>query len=296
MCNPSIRRKFLLGAAVLLAVAGTVAEGLGGAFHLHAQLLFATGNPPSFEVATIKPSPLGSGLTNFSMSATRFGAENATLKELIRLAYNINSDDQLGKGPDWMSSEKFDIDAKIGDAEVDAIKKLPPDQRLNQCRLMVQSLLADRFNLKVSTASKELPVLALVAAKDGLKLTQASAPSGTPVLYGGSRGDLNARAVTMKFFADFFLSGREDLGDRVVIDATGLRGSFDFTLKWSRDEANPALPSSASQSGGAASAPKDSSEPSLSTALREQLGLKLEPRKAVVEVLVIDHIERPSPN
>jgi uncharacterized protein (TIGR03435 family) len=199
-------------------------------------------------------------------------------------------------GPDWLTSKKFDIDAKVGDAEADAIKRLSPDQRLDQYRLMVQSLLADRFNLKLSTAEKELPVYVLVAAKGGPKLIQASAPSGAPALYGGSRGDLNARTVTMKFFADFFLSGREDLGGRVVIDATGLQGSYDFTLKWSPSYASPTLPGAASQDGGASSATADSSGPSFFTALQEQLGLKLEPRKAPVEVLVIDHIEQPSPN
>jgi uncharacterized protein (TIGR03435 family) len=247
-------------------------------------------------VATIKPSAVGSGFVNFGISPARFDAESATLKDLIQLAYNINSDDQLGKGPDWMSSKKFDIDAKIGDAEIDAMKQLPPDQRLDRYRLMVQSLLADRFNLRVSTVAKELPVLALVAAKDGPKLIQAAAPSGAPQVYGGSRGDLNAKAVTMKFFADFFLSGRDDLGGRVVIDATGLQGSYDFTLKWSRDYANPALPGGASQSGGAPGATSDSPGPSFVTALQGQLGLKLESRKAPVQVLVIDHVEQPSPN
>lgn len=246
----------------------------------------AASEPPAFEVATIKPSPAGSGFVNFGVSPARFNVVNGTLKACIQFAYNINSEDQIGKGPDWMSSKKFDIDAKMGDAEADAVKKLPPGERLGQYRLMVQSLLAERFNLRVSKEAKEQPVLALVATKDGPKLTPAAAPDGAPQLFGGSRGDLTAKSVSMRFFADFFLSGRSDLGGRVAIDATGLKGSYDFTLKWSRSDASPASPEG--------SAAGDS--PSFVTALQEQLGLKLESRKAPVEVLEIDHVEQPSPN
>jgi bla regulator protein blaR1 len=296
MRNMSLVCKLLPAAIAIVLVAAPCAEGFVDPLHLRAQLLLATANAPSFEVATIKPSPSG-GFVGFRISPARFSAESATVKELIKFAYNINSDSQLEKGPDWISSTKFDVDAAIGDAESDAINKLPPDQWFEQYRLMVQSLLANRFNLKVNTETKQLPVLALIATKDAQKLTPASAPAGAaPQLYGGSRGDLTAKSVSMKFFADFFLSGRDDLGGRVVTDATGLQGRFDFTLKWSRDETNPPLPGSASQGGGAPGAPADNPGPSLVTALQEQLGFKLEPRRAPVEVLVIDHIEQPSPN
>ncbi len=298
-CHPTINmnlgRKLLLGAAAMVLVAGPVAEGLAGAFHLRAQLLFATGNPPSFEVATIKPSHSSSDLFNFRMTDTRFSAENASLTRLVRFAYNISSGNQLAKDPDWMNSERFDVDAKITDAQIEALKNLPPEQRLNQYRLMVQSLLADRFKMKVSTEVKELPVYALVVAKDGTKLTPASFQH-IPWLTGEfSRGDLNASGVSMKFFTNDWLSRRPDLSGRAVIDATGLQGSYDFTLKWSPVDMSSGLPS-ASADRGAASATVDSSGPSLFTALQEQLGLKLEPRKAPVEVLVIDHVEKPSPN
>ncbi|MEO6807263.1 MAG: TIGR03435 family protein [Edaphobacter sp.] len=246
----------------------------------------AASEPPAFEVATIKPSPAGSGFVNFDVSPARFKVVNGTLKECIQFAYNINSDDQIGKGPDWMSSKKFDIDAKMGDAEAEAIGKLPPGERIDQYRLMVQSLLAERFDLRISKTAKERPVLALVATKNGPKLTPAAALNGAPQLFGGSRGDLTAKSVSMNFFANFFLSGRSDLGGRVAIDATGLKGSYDFTLKWSSGDASPALPEG--------SAAGDS--PAFVTALQEQLGLKLESRKAPVEVLEIDHVEQPSPN
>lgn len=287
----------LLTAMPAAPAVAPVTQGLARAPHLRAQLLLAKADSPSFEVATIKPSSSSSRFVGFRISPARFSAESATLKELIQFAFNINSDNQLEKGPDWMSSKKFDVDATMGDAGVDAMNKLPPAQRFDQYRLMVQSLLASRFNLKVSTAMKDLPVLALVATKDGPKLTPDSAPAGAaPQLFGGSRADLSAKYVTMKLFTGFFLSGRDDLGGRVVIDATGLQGTYDFTLKWAQDNASPSLPGAANQSGGAAVASADSPGPSLVTALQEQLGLKLESRKAPVEVLVIDHVEQPSPN
>lgn len=295
----SLGRKLLLGAAGLLAVVAPVAEGLAGAFHLHAQLLFATSNSPSFEVATIKPSHSSDPL-NFRMSPIRFKAENVPLMRLILLAYNVKSDDQLPKGPNWMSSEKFDIDAKIADAQVEAMKKLPPDQRFDQYRLMIQSLLADRFKLKVSTELKDLPVYALVVEKIRPGLTPTPPPAGgpqsqhMPTLALASRGDLKADAVTMKFFTDQWLWRNPELGGRVVIDATGLQGGYDFTLKWSPVDMSAGPPGA--NVDGASNATADSSGPSLFTALQEQLGLKLEPRKAPVDVLVIDHVEEPSPN
>ncbi len=151
---------------------------------------------------------------------------------LILLAYNVKSDDQLPKGPDWMSSEKFDIDAKIADAEVDAMKKLLPDQRFDQYRLMIQSLLADRFKLKVSTEAKDMPVYALVIEKNRPKLTPAPSPAGDaqsqhmPVLDRGVKRRAEGDAVTMKFFTDDWLSGKPELGGRMVIDATGLQGAL----------------------------------------------------------------------
>jgi uncharacterized protein (TIGR03435 family) len=117
-----------------------------------------------------------------------------------------------------------------------------------------------------------------------------------PTLYGGSRGDLHAGAVSMGFFAGW-LSGTPNTGDRVVIDATGLQGSFDFELKWTPDEFHSGSSTGAAAAPGPANSTlSDASSPSFFTALQEQLGLKLESRKALVEVLAIDHVERPSPN
>jgi uncharacterized protein (TIGR03435 family) len=283
-----------------MALAFPGAFGMALAVRAHAQLLHpADGPAPTFEVATVRPSRSEATGTNYHLSNARFQAENAPLTTLIRFAYDIKSDDQLPKDPGWIAQEKFDIDAKVDDSEVEAMGELLPDQKLEKYRLMVQSLLENRFKLKVSRSMKELPVYALVVAKGGPKLTPVNVPAEAimkrmPTLAGGSRGELKAGDVSMALFSDW-LSGSLDTANRVVIDATGLKGSYDFTLNWTPDDVHIAQFSGAGQ-GPANTSAADSSRPSFFTALQEQLGLKLESRKAPVEVLVIDHVERPSPN
>jgi uncharacterized protein (TIGR03435 family) len=170
---------------------------------------------------------------------------------------------------------------------------------------MVQALLADRFKLKVSHQTKELPVYALVVAKGGPKLTETQVPPPTPdgtaapnrgfrgIRMGGP-GQLTGTNIDMGLLADL-LSGQRELG-RLVIDQTGLKGNYDWTLKWTPDRSDPMFkaPDGGQPSGDAL--PADSSGPSLFTALEEQLGLKLEARKGPVETLVIDSIEKSSEN
>lgn len=299
----SIRRKNVFpfaarsAAAALLCFLVTM-----NCLRAHGQLLQAPdAAAPSFEVATVRPNHSDNALLNYHLSTARFQAENAPLTALIRFAYDIKSDDQLPKDPGWIASERFDVDAKVDDAAAEAMNKLLPDQKFLQFRLMLRSLLEERFKLKVSTQMKELPVYALVAAKGGPKLTPLNLPPETaarkmPTLAGGSRGELKAGACSMAMFTRW-LSGSYDTGDRVVIDATGLAGVYDFTLSWTPENIHAAQLSAASSGQELANASTaDASKPSLFTALQEQLGLKLESRKAPVEVLVIDHVEQPSPN
>jgi len=146
---------------------------------------------------------------------------------------------------------------------------------------------------------KELPVLALVVAKNGPKpaLARVSPESQIqrfPTLTGGSRGELRVGAASMALFTGW-ISGRDDIGGLLVIDKTGLPGSYDFTLSFTPDETRNATLNGAGASQGVAGA-QESPGGSILTALQEQLGLKLEPARARVEALVIDHIERPSAN
>jgi uncharacterized protein (TIGR03435 family) len=299
-----------LPVAMSLTVVGVLlVAGLYGIFHvetLRAQLLHPTGEPlPSFEVATIRPSHADGAKLGFRMPPAEFKVQNASITDLIRFAYMIKSTAQLPQEPRWINSDKFDIDAKIAESQIEVMKKLTPDHRFEQNRFMVQSLLADRFGLKLSSQMKNLPVYALMVAKGGPRLKEAEGlsppqpeptpppppPATTPGLahmptLTGGRGELKAGAVSMHFFTDW-VSRQPEMADRVVIDATGLKGSYDFELNWSPDDGRTPLLNGV---------PQESTGPSIFTAFQEQLGLKLESRKAPVDVLVIDHVEPPSQN
>ena len=254
---------------------------------------------PAFEVASIRPSKAGDELRNFMIAPNRFRVENGTAIALIRFAYDIKSDDQLPKEPHWIGVDKFDIDAKIADLQSAAMRILPSEQWLGQYRLMVRSLLADRFKLEVSRQTKELPAFALVVTKNGPKATLVKVPRESetqrrPTLTGGSRGELKGGAVSMAMFAEW-LSGRDDIGGRVVIDETGLAGSYDLALSWT-PEANRNSTASGAGAGQASAGAQETQGDSILTAIQEQLGLKLEATRAKVETLVIDHIEKPSDN
>lgn len=285
----------IISALALASATGALAWGQSrGA---QGQLLHPEGGAaPSFEVATVKPNHNRADVFSFNLQPARFRADAAPLSRLIRFAYEVKSDRQVLDMPDWANSEDFDIDAKISDAEVDALKKLTPDERFEQYRLMMQSLLADRFKMKVRTETRELPVYALVVAKGGPKLS--ATPEGQlsrfPQLIFTSSGDLKAGSVSMAFFVAW-LSGKPDTGGRVVVDATGLAGRYDFSLHY--DPVGSGAPSSGANGNQSFGVPESvADKPPLLSAVQEQLGLKLVARKAPVEVLVIDHVEQPSPN
>jgi len=220
-----------------------------------------TGPGPQFEVASIKPGAPGArGPTIYNPTRGRFAIDSITTKALIAYAYDAR-DFQVSGGPSWIGSEEYNIVAK------------PQGEASNERILaMARRLLAERFNLTLHHESKEMPVLALTGSKGGARLHPSDATGGPEVR--GGRGRLIARRVTMGMLAAQ-LAGRV-LG-RAVLDRTGIAGEFDVDLAWTPDE---------SPDPGA----------SIFTALQEQLGLKLETQKGVVDVLVIDHVERPSAN
>jgi len=288
-CNPDGRRYSWLAIAALIAATAPQQAA-------HAQLLHpANGAAPSFEVATIKPNHNAGDVFSLSLQPARFRADGAPLSRLIRFAYDVKSDRQVVNMPDWANSEKFDIDAKIGDAEVDAIKDHSPDKRFEQYRLMVQSLLAERFQMKVKSTMQQIPVYALVVAKNGPKLSPARSQAHRfPLMSYTAAGDLEAVSVSMAFFCGW-LSGKPDTGGRVVVDATGLPDRYDFSLRYDPVDSG-AAPGGANENQPAGASATDANKPPLVSAIQEQLGLKLESRKAPVEVMVIEHVERPSPN
>jgi uncharacterized protein (TIGR03435 family) len=240
----------------------------------------AAGANASFEVATIKPSQPDRQGRAFLWRGDRFITFNTTLMALIGFAYNVQEKQVIG-GETWMSSEKFDIEAK---------PDTPGNPSTEQLRVMVTKLLVDRFQLKFHHEKRELPAYVLTADKAGPKMTKEdSNPNGLPGLFFRNLGDLNVRNATMQDFVHLMQSA---VLDRPVVDQTSLTDRWDFELKWTPDD---------SQFGGMGMRPPPPSDapdapPPLFTAIREQLGLKLESQKAQVDVMVIDHVERPSPN
>ena len=301
----SLGRRALLAAAAMLAVAGPIVFGLMNAPPGRAQSQPAASTPaPSFDVASIKPNHGGTGFFRIGASPGRFVADNGTLRFLLQYAYRVK-DAQIVGAPSWIDSEHYDIEAKTDDSSADTQRKLMSDEQGAQLRLMVQSLLADRFKLALHHDTKELPIYALVVAKNGPKLHESAAtsddppPSGPPTPDGPQprhsmrmmgRGNLSINAGNLDMFADL-LSHQLGL---MIVNKTGLKGSYDFTLKWTPDEGQGQMPGGPPP--GDAPPPPDASGPTIFTALQEQLGLKLESQKGPVDTIVIDHVERPSEN
>jgi uncharacterized protein (TIGR03435 family) len=289
------RKKILLIAAGLVAVTAPVAFGLlhAGPNQSELQAGDTLAKLPLFEVASIKPSKSGEPGTRLMTSPDGFSASNAPLREVIRLAYQVQ-EFQMSGAPPWINSERYDIEAKVDSSAVEAFRQLDQEQH----RLMLQRLLADRFQLKTHWETKELPIYALVIGKNGPKLHEAkpgdtypggiAGPDGVgrPGLMRMGPGGLTGQGLTMESIARLL---SQQLG-QTVTDKTGLRGLYDVNLHWTPD--NGPL----SMMGPDSKPTPDPSEPSLFTVIQEQLGLKLESQKGPVEVLVVDHVEKPSPN
>jgi uncharacterized protein (TIGR03435 family) len=296
--------EFLLAAIGMGVIAVAIMFSIVSAPRVRAQAPQAAAAPlPSFEVASIKPSPTGGHGRFFSTpDPGRLTATNVTTKMVIEFAYNVK-DFQLTGGPGWIDSQGYDIEAKVEDSLVAGLEKLPRDARQDQIRLMLRSLLADRFKLTLTHETKELPMFALVVAKGGPKLTPtafvppdpngpkpSTPPQNGPHLMMGP-GKISAVAQPMNRLADL-LAMEPDLGGRMVLDQTGIKGNYDFTVEFTQKAPFPNAPLPAGNSTTGA----DSSSLSIFTAIQEQLGLKLESTKGPVETYVIEHIEQPSEN
>jgi bla regulator protein BlaR1 len=300
------RKKLILGAAGLLAVAVPITFGLARVpqDHSQPQAANAAATGPVYEVVSVKPDK--SGDMRFKVMNTPDGlTANLPLQWLIRLAYDIQ-DFQISGAPNWVNSDRYDVEAKMDESVADELHKLNEDQREPVRQRMLQALLADRFKLMVHRETKELPVYSLVIAKSGSKLQEAKpgdadanafkGPDGQHLKGGhfiwmGGMGQLAGHDVGMPLLVSEL---SRQLG-RTVIDNTGLKGSYDWTLKWTPDQSTSMFkgPESVQATAGAAAS---ETGPSIFTAVQEQLGLKLESQKGPVEILVIDHVEKPSEN
>jgi uncharacterized protein (TIGR03435 family) len=305
-CKSRNGRLFRAGIALALFLA-LIVTGAIGACPTRAQSSTAqssAGAPASLEVAWIKPHDPKSEGHRDNFARGRYTGRNVSVKTLIERAYGI-SDYQLFGVPGWVNSETFDIDAKVEDSAIPELQKLTPAQRTERIKLIFQAMLADRFNLKISHETKELPIYALVLGKNGPKLSATKLPPlgseraasaaqqanrGSDVTGNGSDFTAVANGVTLAQLAAI-LAREPEVGGCVVQDQTGLSQEYDFTLRWTRE--NLSAPRGTETD---AVVPADSSGPSLFSALQQQLGLRLEPKKGPVDTIVIEHVERPSGN
>jgi uncharacterized protein (TIGR03435 family) len=197
---------------------------------------------------------------------------------LIGEAYRIKPFQIVG-GPSWVGSDLFEITAKAdGSADYDKVM------------LMLQSLLAERFQLVIRRETKEMPVYSLLVAKGGPKFKQATEPiSGRTIV---RRGLMSSDGIEMPMFIGLLSSF---LG-RSVVDKTGLTGKFDLKVQWQPDENQVAMFQAMGVPEGFGAPPPDPLGPTLFTALQAQLGLRLESQRGPVEVLVIERVAKPTEN
>jgi uncharacterized protein (TIGR03435 family) len=228
-----------------------------------------TTSQPYFEVASIRPSNADPTTSGIETGHGRIEARNVTLKRCIMGAYGVGPHQVLG-GPDWLESDRFQISAKAG-------QPIDDDAVL---MTMLRGLLAERFKLALHREIKTIPAFVLEVAKNGPKLERAEAGEARTNTSGNKTGVvIDAHHATIDSFAKI-LARRMDLP---VVNQTGLEGFYDLKLQWTPDGAH-------SPDGGGTDAP------SIFTAIQEQLGLRLRAEKAPVEILVIDHVDKPSDN
>jgi uncharacterized protein (TIGR03435 family) len=282
-------RTFILAVAAGLVVIGALAS-------LRAQA--PDTKPPAFEVASIKPTKVSGLSYTLIHPGGRFTATNVTLRGLITRAYQLQNN-QVEGGPSWVNTEAFDIEAK-------ADGNFPAEQM----SLMVRALLSERFKLAIRMTTRQLPIYALVMARNDGKMGSQLRPSseadcvrvpplgsGAPPLFDRNHplcgvlysptGHWTGRGVSMQALA----SNLARVVSRVVLNQTGLTGTFDLDFQWTD------LTALLQPGGGPPEIPPPTDLPtSIFTALQEQLGLKLESTKGPVDVLVIDHVEQPTPD
>jgi uncharacterized protein (TIGR03435 family) len=244
----------------------------------------------SFEVASIKPQPwTNQGRVGVFVQGNTLTGEHVDLYRLVEFAYGLTADGfQLSGGPAWarrgVLSDVSGAESVLYHVVAKAADGPPPP--IEQFRFMLQALLADRFQLRVHHARKDLPVFNLVVAKDGPRFKEnVSDAEPSMALRGGRLFRIRAVHVPMTDLIEWLANPNHGAG-RPVLDKTGLTGFYDFEIEWSSNDLAAAGPDG--------SAP-DTTGPSVFTAV-QRLGLKLEPGTAPFDTVVIDHAEKPSQN
>jgi uncharacterized protein (TIGR03435 family) len=293
----------LIGGSLTLAPFCVLAQNAAnpGCSSAPASAAVASSPLPAFDVVSIKPDRSGGMMMRIGMSPDGITVTNLPVADLIRQAFGVSIDRLVG-GPGWINSDRFDIDAKVAPEDAAKLKSLTGPQRW----VMFIPVLEDRFGLKFHHESRNLTQYVLIVSKAGLKMKEATPgdiyPNGIHPPSGGSGaglmwmqpGEFTGQGAPIENLVRslcFVLGG-------TIVDQTGLTGKYDFNLKWT-PEVGSGMPAGPSDGGpaGAGNAPAaGNSGPSLFTALEEQLGLKLDAKKVPTDVIVIDHVEQPSPN
>jgi len=216
---------------------------------------------PTFEAATIKPNKSGDGSSGYpGLRSGLYTGKNATMHMMLRSAYDLSESRIFG--PDWLDSDRYDVEAKPAPGATQA-----------DMMLMFQTLLKERFHLELHREMREMPVFDMVVSKGGLKMSLSTPEHRFPQPPPNPGGSMNVGAGTMPQIAQR-LSGA---AGRTIIDKTGLDGAYGFMVIYTpMNAANP----------------PEGAPPDFFTAVEQQLGLKLEPNKAPIEVLVVDHADR----
>jgi uncharacterized protein (TIGR03435 family) len=269
--------RMLLMVGVLAISSAAMLHGVTGWAQSPETASPAASATPEFEAATIKPvKEPDPNRMNDRTDGRHFLTHNTTLRDLLMMAYGLDPR-QITGGPAWLASDEYDLDAVAGEGRM-----------ANHREEMLQKLLADRFKLTSHREQREMSVYVLMLAKGGPKL-KAADPNGQHTSGCERPGMCTFKGEPLQHFARWL---QFVVSDRAVVDKTGIAGMFDFSLNWTPDESQFA------GMGIHVPPPADNpnAPPGLFTAIQEQLGLKLEPQKIPSEVLVIDHVERPSEN
>jgi uncharacterized protein (TIGR03435 family) len=305
-------------AAGLVVLAASCVYGLATATQCRAQLALqsqtqsysAVVPTQEYDVVSIKPSrpDTGAGIkVGMRDTPDGFTATNVPLLFLVQYTYGVNPY-QISGAPSWFNSDRYDVEAKMDSSVAEALQKMSLEDRTIARRKMLQAVLADRVKLIIHRDTKDLPVYSLVVSKNGpkLQISKPVAPSvdGANGPEGNGRGGgMSMRSEDGYSTATFQALPVANLAAWLslnlhspVQDKTGLTGNYDFKIRWMPDRNRAQTPLADATNGQPPVVPLDTSGPNLLEALQDQLGLKLESGKGPVEIIVIDHVERPSAN
>ena len=300
-------RRILLTVVAILTIALPVGFGIMQGQNKPATLASGMGsdasvNVPKFDVISIKPADSKDDRRTLQFTPDGILIHGTDAHMLLRTAFGVE-DDRIVGAPGWAKSNRFDVEAKVAPEDAAKVDKLKLDGR----RAMLIPLLEERFHLKYHHETRELPMYALVVSNGGPKLQVAKPELGSehsPTPFGGtppkgidtqgrtmmSPGQIESQNTTLDMLAHALAP---QLG-RTVVDKTGLTGRYDYTLKWTPDRMGPSMMSG--DHGMGAESGTDAAGVPLFTAIQEQLGLRLESVKGMVDVIVIDHLDLPSAN